>query len=74
MNLRTFLASWNGILCILFIGLYLMYPAIKGLFVVAEPGSALEVNQIQSFVGGLAVIWALRAIWRKRSQDKDPLP
>jgi hypothetical protein len=55
----------------LFIGIYLMYPAIRGLFVAAEPGSALEVNQIQLMVGGLAVIWALRAIWGKLGQDKD---
>ncbi len=72
LDARKFLKSWNGILFILFIGFYLMFPAIKGVFVADDPAKPHEVSQIQTFVGGLAVIWALRAAWgRLREKNNE---
>lgn len=71
MDLKKFLTSWNGILCILFIGIYLMFPALKGLGAAAGAGPAPEVSQIQLFVGGLAVVWGLKGIWEKLRAKKD---
>lgn len=71
MDIKKFLTSWNGILFIFFIGIYLMFPAIRSVFTVGDAGQGPEVNQIQLFVGGLAVIWGLRAIWGKLREKKD---
>lgn len=71
MNISKFLTSWNGILFILFIGIYLMFPALKSALGGHDAGQAPEGNQVQAWVGGLAVIWALRAIWGKLGQKKD---
>lgn len=71
MDIKKFLASWNGILFILLIGFYLMFPAVRGLFPAAESGKAPEIDQVQLFVGGLAVVWALRAVWDKLRRGKD---
>ncbi|MFH1057077.1 MAG: hypothetical protein V1797_00180 [Pseudomonadota bacterium] len=70
MDIKKPLKSWNGLLLILFIGLYLMFPAIKSTFVNADT-QFLEVDQIQLFVGGLAVIWALKTAWDKFHEKKD---
>lgn len=71
MNIKKFLTSWNGILFILFIGIYLMFPALRSALGADDAGKPPEVNQIQLFVGGLAVIWALKAIWGKLGQKND---
>ena len=71
LNIRKFLTRWNGILFILFIGIYLVFPALRSALVGDEAGKAPEVNQVQLLVGGLAVIWALKAIWGKFGQKKD---
>jgi hypothetical protein len=55
----------------MFIGIYLMFPAIRSLAGVYDAGKAPEVNQIQLFVGGLAVIWALKSASGKLREKKD---
>lgn len=70
MDIKKFLKSWNGILFILFIGIYLMFPAIRGVLAVDDAGKPPEVDQIQLFVGGLAVIWALKGAWDKLREKK----
>lgn len=70
MDIKKPLKSWNGLLFILLIGIYLMFPAIRSAFVNAD-AKFLEVDQIQLFVGGLAVIWALKTAWEKLHEKKD---
>lgn len=71
LNIKDFLKSWNGILFILFIGIFLMFPAMKSLFAASRSGEAPEWDQIQTFVGALAVVWAARAIWGKFAGKND---
>lgn len=71
MDIKKFLASWNGLLMIMFIGIYLMLPAIRIFVGAYDSGKGPEVNQIQLFVGGVAVIWALRGFSGKLRGKKD---
>ncbi|MFH1036347.1 MAG: hypothetical protein V1806_17760 [Pseudomonadota bacterium] len=71
MNIRKFLESWNGILLILFLGIYLMLPALKAAWLTEGVGLAGPAAQVQLLVGGLAVIWALWAMWGKLGRNKD---
>lgn len=60
MNARKFVTSWSGLLFILVVGVFLMVPAFR-----SEDGFADATNQIQLFVGVMAVLAALKGAWDK---------
>lgn len=66
MDARKFVTSWNGLLFILVIGVFLMVPAFRG-----EHGLDDATNQIQLFVGVMAVIAALKGAWDKLRKRDD---
>ncbi len=70
MDIMKFLKSWNGILLILIIGIYLVLPGLRHYFVVDDAGQGPPVNQLQLWVGGLAVLWAIKGIWDKQKEAK----
>jgi hypothetical protein len=55
----------------MFIGMHLIFPAISRLSGVYGAGKAPQANQAQLFIGGLAVIWALKGAWDKLRETKD---
>jgi hypothetical protein len=60
VDLKKFVTSWNGLLFILVIGIFLMVPAFRG-----GQGSDDMATQVQLFVGVMAVLWALKGAWDK---------
>lgn len=55
----------------MFIGLYLILPGLKSLSGFQGASNTLEVDQIQLFVGGAAVIWALKGTLDKLRDKKE---